>query len=103
MVWPPAPFTSVTFMQVSVTYSDRLSGQPYLNEGYWLVIFPGSEGAVTGMNQQQRETCRSDLGTVSVIIQVASLRPALESAASWRLRPSALVKGPTPPARFGLG
>ncbi len=63
MLWPPAPFVAVTMMQVGVSYSDGLSNKKHQGEGYWLVIFPGVGGAVTGMNQQQRETAEKTWGT----------------------------------------
>jgi hypothetical protein len=62
MLWPPASFAAVTMMQVAVSYADSLSNKKYEGEGYWLVVFPGAAGAVTGMNQQQREDAEKAWG-----------------------------------------
>lgn len=62
MVWPPAAFTSIMLMQVSVFYTDGLSRRRFSDEGYWLVIFPGLQGAVTGMNRSQRSAAEAAWG-----------------------------------------
>jgi hypothetical protein len=68
MLWPPESFTEVTLMQVDISYTDGLSQKRYDGECYWLVIFPGEEGAVTGMNQDQRDNAEKAWGTCAVQI-----------------------------------
>ncbi len=67
MVWPHAPFTSIMFMQVSICYSDRLSNRRFQDEAYWVVVFPGATGSVTGMNRTQRSGAEAAWGSLQLI------------------------------------
>lgn len=62
MVWPPKPLTSITMIQIMLTYADGLSKKRHRKESYWLVVFPGPEGAVTAMTRQQRDSAEAAWG-----------------------------------------